>query len=616
MCGIAGVAGSRPNSEVLARMGRAIAHRGPNEASETVLDDAGFAFRRLSIIDVAGGQQPIWNEREDVAILLNGEIYNHHQLRPGLEQRGHRFRTRSDVETVLHLWEEKGADCLTDLRGMFALAIWDTRTSSLFLARDRLGKKPLYYSEIAGGLVFGSEIKALLQHPAVQREPNLEALELFLSLHYVPTPVTAFAGVQRLPPGHWLAWRAGRLEVGRYWDLAYGGETPGSESELREETLRLLRESVAIRLESEVPLGAFLSGGLDSSTVVALAAEASSEPLKTFSIGFGARDFDESDYARLVARHFGTDHHELRLDEAPTETIHDLARQFDQPFGDSSAIPTLQVAKITQPYVTVVLTGDGGDETFAGYDRYRLARLGRYFALPRPILQGLYSAAGPFGRYLGRAERILRGRPNSLAEAYLVTLFQPVSLTAGTPAGDDRGFRRATEPMRRFFRRDGAGGLDSMLAADVHHYLPDDLLVKMDMATMAHSLEARSPLLDHRLMEFTANVGASVKMRGGESKRLLKLAMEGILPPATVARSKRGFGVPLAHWLRTDLADVMRDSLLSDRAAARRHFNPSDLKRMVDDTLAGTDIYRFLIWDLITLELWQRTYIDAVPALS
>jgi asparagine synthase (glutamine-hydrolysing) len=615
MCGIAGVVGITPNPEVLVRMGQAIAHRGPNEASETVLDDAGFAFRRLSIIDIAGGQQPIWNEHHDVAILLNGEIYNHLQLRAGLEQRGHQFRTHSDVESVLHLWEEKGADCLADLRGMFALAIWDTRTSSLFLARDRLGKKPLYYSEIVGGLVFGSEIKALLQHPSVQREPNVEALELFLSLHYVPSPVTAFVGIQRLPPGHWLSWRSGRLEVGRYWELAYGGDGPTSEAEIRDETLRLLRESVAIRLESEVPLGAFLSGGLDSSTVVALAAEASSTPLKTFSIGFASQDFDESSYARLVSRQFGTEHHELRLDQAPAETIHDLARQFDQPFGDSSAIPTLQVAKITQPYVTVVLTGDGGDETFAGYDRYRLARLGRYFDLPRPILQGIYTVAGPFGHFLGRAERILRGRPNTLAEAYLVTLFQPVAVGAGTSAGDDPSFRRATEPMRRYFRRDRPCGLDSMLAADVHHYLPDDLLVKVDMATMAHSLEARSPLLDHRLMEFTASVRASVKMRGGQPKRLLKLAMEGILPREILTRSKRGFGVPLAHWLRTDLAEVMRDSLLSERSAARRHFQPGDLKRMVADTLAGDETHRFLIWDLITLELWQRTYVDAVPVV-
>ena len=280
MCGIAGVVGSRTEPEILFRMGQAIAHRGPDEATETVLDRAGFAFRRLSIIDVAGGKQPIWNETEEIAILLNGEIYNHRELRPPLEARGHRFRTNSDVETVLHLWEDKGAGCLAELRGMFALAIWDTRARKLFLARDRLGKKPLFYHRLpAGGLVFASEIKAILQHPAVHREPNFEAIDLFLNLHYVPSPLTAYAGIECLPPGHHLTWQPDRLEIGRYWDLEPGGKGPESDVEVREETLRLLREAVKIRLESEVPLGAFLSGGLDSSTVVALAAEASSAPV-------------------------------------------------------------------------------------------------------------------------------------------------------------------------------------------------------------------------------------------------------------------------------------------------------------------------------------------------
>ena len=609
MCGIAGVVGVRPDPGVLFRMGQAIAHRGPDEATETVLEDAGFAFRRLSIIDVAGGAQPIWNEKKDVAILLNGEIYNHKELRGPLEARGHRFRTHSDVESVLHLWEEKGSACLGDLRGMFALAIWERLTGRLFLARDRLGKKPLFYHRLPGGLAFASEIKALLQHPAVPREPNLEAIDLFLNLHCVPSPLTAFVGIECLPPGHHLSWRAGRIEVERYWDLAYGRGPERSEAELREETLRLLRESVRIRLESEVPLGAFLSGGLDSSTVVALAAEASAAPLNTFSIGFGSREFDESPYARLVARRFGTNHHELVVEEAPAETIHELVRQFDQPFGDSSAIPSLQVAKITRPHATVVLTGDGGDETFAGYDRYRLARLAPLFSLPRPFLQAAYRAAGPFGRFLGRSERIRRARPDTLAEAYLATLYQP-----SAPGGAE-SFRRATGEMRSRFVQ-GDGPLDSMLATDVHGYLPDDLLVKVDLATMAHSLEARSPLLDHRLMEFAAGVPASTRLRGGRQKRLLKLAMDGILPPEILDRSKRGFGVPLAQWLRTDLADLMRDSLLSERAATRRHFNLADLKRVVDDTLAGTGTYKYLVWDLMMLELWQRTYIDAVPALN
>ena len=609
MCGIAGVVGSRPDPAVLFRMGQAIAHRGPDEAVETVLDQAGFAFRRLSIIDVAGGHQPIWNETEDVAILLNGEIYNHRELRPGLEARGHRFRTRSDVESVLHLWEEKGARCLSDLRGMFALAIWDARLGRLFLARDRLGKKPLFYSRISGGLVFGSEIKAILQHPAVEREPNLDAINLFLSLHCVPAPQTAFTGIACLPPAHHLTWQAGNVEIERYWDLEYGGGPDGSELEVRDETLRLIRESVAIRLESEVPLGAFLSGGIDSSSVVAIAAEASSSPLNTFSIGFGSQEFDESVYARLVAKRFGTNHHELRIEEAPSETMQDLVRQFDQPFGDSSAIPTLQVAKITRPHVTVVLTGDGGDETFAGYDRYQLSRYAWAFAVPSPVLQALYRAAGPFGRFLGRGDRILRARPTSLADAYLASLYQP------TGPSDPRRFELATATMRARFNG-GGSPLDSMLAVDVHGYLPDDLLVKVDMATMAHSLEARAPFLDHKLMEFVARQPESAKLRGGQQKHLLRAAMEGILPPEILERRKHGFGVPLAHWLRTNLSEVMEDTLLSDRAVARGHFNGGDLKRIVADTKAGSDRYKYLVWDLMMLELWQRTYIDAVPALS
>ena len=608
MCGIAGVAGSRPDPDVLARMGLAIRHRGPDDAGEMVTDQAGFAFRRLSIIDVAGGHQPIYNEDGSAAIVLNGEIYNHRELREPLEARGHRFRTRSDVEAVLHLWEEKGPGCLADMRGMFALAIWDEREGRLLLARDRLGKKPLFFHRLANGIVFGSEIKAILQHPAVAREPNPEAIDLFLNLHCVPAPLTAYVGIECLPPGHYLTWRAGRMEVSRYWDLAYGGEPPSSEEEIREETLRLLREAVTIRLESEVPLGAFLSGGVDSSAVVALAAAASAKPLNTFSIGFGSSEFDESAHARLVARRFGTNHHELRVEEAPVDTVQELVRQFDQPFGDSSAIPTLQVARITRPHVTVVLTGDGGDETFAGYDRYRLSRFAPLFALPRPILQGLYRSAGPFGRFLGRADRLLRTRPNTLAEAYLAALYQP-----SAPGGSE-SFARATEPMRWRFGEDGRA-LDAMLAVDVHGYLPDDLLVKVDMATMAHSLEARSPLLDHRLMEFVARQPASTKLRGGSQKRLLKEAMRGILPPEILERPKRGFGVPLAQWLRTDLAELMQDALLSERATARRHFHPAELKRIVADTMAGNGTFKYLVWDLMMLEMWQRTYIDAVPAL-
>ena len=596
-------------------MGQAIAHRGPDEANQVVLGAAALAFRRLSIIDVAGGQQPIWNERNDCAILLNGEIYNYRDLRAELEKKGHVFRTKSDVETVLHLWEDKGPACLDELRGMFAMAIWDVPKQTLFLARDRLGKKPLYYCEVPGGLVFGSEIKAILQHPHVPREPDHEALELFLSFHYVPSPLTAFKGIKRLAPAHWLTWQRGSVEVKRYWDLRYGSDFVGSDGDLREEILRLLRESVRMRLESEVPLGAFLSGGLDSSTVVALAAEALSTPLNTFSIGFGAAEFDESRYARLVAQKFGTNHHELRLDEPPASAISDLVWHYDQPFGDSSAIPSLQVAEITRPHVTVVLTGDGGDETFVGYDRYRLANLASWFRLPGPMLHGLYAASGPFARFLGRGERILRSRPNGIGDAYLATLFQPaIGLHLGrNGSSPEERFNRATRQLRGYFGSGTESTLDSMLALDVHSYLPDDLLVKVDVATMAHSLEARSPLLDHKLMELTASIPASRKLGRRRGKKLLRDAMSGILPPEILNRSKKGFGVPLAKWLRNDLSELMRDTLLSDDSQSKRYFDRPQLARIVDETQAGTDTYKYLVWDLMMLELWHRLYIERVP---
>lgn len=594
-------------------MGAAIAHRGPDDASRFIENDVALAFRRLSIIDVAGGQQPIWNEQNTCAILLNGEIYNHHGLRTQLEQKGHRFRTHSDVETVLHLWEDSGPGCLDQLRGMFGIAIWDAPRRTLFLARDRLGKKPLYYSETGGGLVFGSEIKAILQHPAVTRQPDVHAIELFLSFHYVPSPLTAFVGIKRLPPAHWLTWRDGRVEVKRYWDVEQTGAYVGSDAELNDEIRRHLREAVRIRLESEVPLGAFLSGGIDSSTVVALASESLSTPLNTFSIGFGPAAFDESRYARLVADRFGTNHHEFRLDHAPALTISRLVRQYDQPFGDSSAIPSLQVAEMTRRHVTVVLTGDGGDETFVGYDRYRLAWFAPWFRLPGPVRDGAYSVGAPLSRWFGRGERILRSRPDGIGDAYLAALFQPavgLGLRDGGRTPEDR-FSDATRHLMRYFRHDEAP-LNSMLDVDVHSYLPDDLLVKLDMATMAHSLEARSPLLDQELVEFMATVPTSRKLGRRHGKQLLRRAMKGILPDEILNRSKKGFGVPLVQWLQTDLSDLMHDALLTEHSQAHRFFNAKELDAIVRATNAGEGVYKYLVWDLMMLELWHREYIDSV----
>jgi asparagine synthase (glutamine-hydrolysing) len=619
MCGIAGWAGRPGEPAILERMGAAMAHRGPDDHGQLIRASAGFAFQRLSIIDVAGGNQPIENEDGTVSIVLNGEIYNHHELRRGLLERGHRLRTRSDVEVVLHLWEEERERCLDRLRGMFALAIWDENERTLFLARDRVGKKPLYHCELPDGtLVFGSEIKAILQHPDVPRQPDLAAIDHFLTLQYVPSPLTAFQGIRRLPPGHWLRWREGATEVRRYWELAYGPKHPGTEAELQEELVRLLRESVAIRLESEVPLGAFLSGGIDSSAVVAMAAEASASPLKTFSIGFAADAFDERRYARMVAERFGTEHHELEVTGGAPELIADIVWHYDQPFGDSSAIPSFHVARITRPHVTVVLNGDGGDESFAGYRRYELllrtAALFRLPALLRPALYGAIRAGGRLGGPRGRL--ILEYQPRDAYEAYVAMLrhlsparkpwlYQSEALLA-LPA--------EPPPMLAELERARPRDLiDAMLGTDVNHYLPDDLLVKMDVATMAHSLEARSPLLDHRLMEFAARMPSRQKLRPGQTKYLLKKALRGVLPDEVLDRPKMGFGVPMGDWLRSGLRELLQDTLLSDRALGRGWFRPEAVRHMVSAQLGGSNDHQRVLWDLLLLELWLRTFIDAAP---
>ncbi len=608
------MAGARPERTILDRMASAIEHRGPDSGGLMMQEEAGFAFRRLSIIDIAGGNQPIFNEDGSAAIILNGEIYNYRELARGLADRGHRLRTRSDAETVLHLWEEKREGCLSDLRGMFAFAIWSETEKSLFLARDRVGKKPLYYSRLGnGGIVFGSEIKAILQHPAVGREVDLGAIDQFLTLQYVPSPLTAFKGIERIPAAHWLRWRDGKVQVERYWHLVYEPKLRDSEQELSEELLRLLRESVAVRLESEVPLGAFLSGGIDSSAVVAFASEASERPLKTFSIGFKPNEFDESAYARLVAERFGTDHHELVVDEASPTLIDDIVWHYDQPFGDSSAIPSFHVARITRPYVTVVLNGDGGDESFAGYDRYQLSRYQGFFRLPIAARLGLEALARPLGSHSRHARRLIRGAVKSPADAYFASLVHLHQADKPQLYSGEFGSQLPTGTSRPLscLRSSTHGSfVDTMLDADVNNYLPDDLLVKMDVATMAHALEARSPFLDHQVMEFAARLPADLKLRHGQSKYLLKSALRDVLPEEILRRKKMGFGVPLGRWLRTSLKELLLDTVLSDTALGRGYFQPQAVRDMVDTHMAGNNRYQYQLWDLLLLERWHRIFID------
>jgi asparagine synthase (glutamine-hydrolysing) len=615
MCGIAGVVGRRTDPELLRRMGSTISHRGPDGGRQLVDEKVGFAFQRLSIIDLAGGQQPIFNEDGSVALMLNGEIYNHRELRRGLEERGHSFSTNCDVEVVLHLWEEMGTDCLRPLRGMFAMAIWDARAQSLFLARDRVGKKPLYYHRLAdGSLVFGSEIKAILQHPEVPRSPDPTAIDQFLVLGYVPSGMSAFKGIERLKPAHWMLWENGRTQVQRYWRLDFGRKISAAPEEIRQEIWRLLKEAVTIRLESEVPLGAFLSGGVDSSAVVGLAAQALGRPLKTFSIGFETAAFDESAYARLVSQKFQTDHHELILREASADLIQSIVWHHDQPFGDSSAIPSFELARLTRPHVTVVLNGDGGDESFAGYRRYGLGAFAGYFALPGVLRQSLAAGAGPVTELLKwgrRAAPLLGCDP---IEAYFLLL---THLAPGRRAGlySNHFLAQLGEasypPLDVMRDRFHPSLLDAYQDADVNSYLPDDLLVKMDVATMAHSLEARSPLLDQELMEFVGGVPASAKLAGGHPKALLKSVLQDFLPPEVLARRKMGFGVPLGQWLRTGLKEQLTDALLAPSARQREYFRAGRVEEMVWSVLRGDDLYQSQLWDLLMLELWHQTYIDS-----
>jgi asparagine synthase (glutamine-hydrolysing) len=613
MCGIAGTVGFRGDEATLQKMANVLAHRGPDESAVWASDDVGLAFRRLSIIDVAGGHQPIWNESGDVAILLNGEIYNHRELQRDLVARGHRFRTRSDAEVVVHLWEEKGRECLEPLRGMFAFAIWDARTKTLFLARDRAGKKPLYYQHRAdGALLFGSEIKAILQCPGVTREPDLQAINYYLTLQYVPTPLTAFRGIARIPPAHWLEWRDGQISIERYWHLDYRPKRRRPEQELAEELRELVDTAVRIRLESEVPLGAFLSGGLDSSIVVACAAAAMSQPLRTFTIGFASRAHDEREYAHMVARHFGTDHTELEV-EAEPDLLDDMIWHYDQPFGDSSAIPSFAVARTTRQFVTVALNGDGGDENFAGYGRYDLNKVAPFFEIPRAIRTFGLRAVSMARPLIGRKARVAADAPEDFAQVY----FNAVSsLDARTRHSlYDGELSRAAcgavySPLENMRGAHALGPIDAMLSTDVQTYLPDDLLVKMDVATMAHSLEARSPLLDHKVMEFAAALPAELKIRKGNRKYLLKAAFKERLPPAIVERPKMGFGVPLNTWLRTTLRGRLIDSVLSDRAVGRGYFKPDAARQIVDSFMGGNDNHTNLLWYMLMLEVWHQRFID------
>ena len=632
MCGIAGFVDrwdsgqARPVEEraaILDSMCRIIEHRGPDDQGVTLDRGVALGMRRLSIIDLAGGHQPISGEDGSVSIVYNGEIYNFHELKDRLEAAGHKFKTHCDTETVLHGYEEFGPDCLKDLRGMFAFAIWDAKNQVLFIARDRAGKKPLYYSVTRGGsLIFGSELKVLLQHPDVEREIDPKALDAYFTLGYIPDPYSIFKNVKKLPPGHYLTFSEGRLDVKQYWDFNFNPSESLREEDYLEELRFLLDESVRLRLISDVPLGAFLSGGIDSSTIVGLMARHSAQPVKTFSIGFHEDSYNELKYARMTAQKFGTDHHEFFVTPEICSVVDELAWFMDEPFADQATIPNYVVSKLAREHVKVVLSGDGGDELFAGYTRYIVAQNRASFDLiPKTLRQGLgplsknlpHGTKGrnylfnisldPVSRYLDSVSTFTSLNRESLytrdfrdlvgAEGYVSSLFRDLSarVTTGEP-------------------------LDRLLYIDSKTYLPGDILAKVDRTSMAVSLEARAPLLDHKLIEFVGQMPAKLKLSGLESKHLLKKAVADLVPHEILNRPKQGFGVPIQDWINRQLRSRIRESLTEPRSQQRGYVEPGYINVLLNEHERGRRDHSDGLWALFMLELWHRQFIDQPANLT
>ncbi len=627
MCGIAGIFESRTQEPIdralLRRMTDSLGHRGPDDSGYFDAPGIGLGHRRLSIIDVAGGHQPLFNEDGSVVIVYNGEIYNFQSLAEELTAAGHVFRTHSDTEVVVHAWEEWGESCVERFRGMFAFALWDANRETLFLARDRLGIKPLYYAMLGNGtLLFGSELKALLQHPGLPRRIGAEAIEDYFGYGYIPDPKTIYKDVAKLAPGHVLTLRRGQERVAprAYWDMTFNAPRHAmSARDMAEELVEQLREAVRLRLVSEVPLGAFLSGGVDSSAVVALMADLSDGPVNTCSIGFKQADFDESGYANLVAKRYATRHRSETVDADAFDLVDRLAGMYDEPFADSSAIPTFQVSALARQHVTVALSGDGGDETFAGYRRHRwhhyeeLVR-GR---LPRGLRQPLFGLLGSLYPKMDWAPKPLRAKTTfqALARDSADAYFHSVSFTSDdlrrrlfSPrlVADLQGYR-ASETMRRVMAEAPTEDhLERIQYADFRTYLPGDILTKVDRASMANSLEVRVPILDHVFLEWAARIPPSLRLKGREGKYIFKKALEGRVPDEVLYRPKMGFGVPLASWFRGPLRERVRDALTGPVLAETGMFDTRFLTTMVERHQSGASDYSTPIWALIMFESFLR----------
>ena len=652
MCGITGAAwtanGQPLEAHVLSQMVQVIAHRGPDDHGYYFSPNsegrgepgAALGHRRLSIIDLAGGKQPLSNEDGTVWIAFNGEIYNYRELRPILESQGHRFQTDSDTETIVHLYEEFGTDCVSHLRGMFAFAIWDQNRRRLFLARDRIGQKPLFYREEADRLSFASELKSLLQIPDAPRRLHPQALDAYLLYQYVPHPMCMLEGYRKLPPAHWAVYENGRLQIERYWrppyddvitptDNASARESPWTMERWKRELRNTLTEAVSLRMRSDVPLGAFLSGGVDSTIIAGLMQELAQQPVHTFSIGFPVKQFDERSYARLAATHLGTIHHEKLVQPEALEILPRLIWHYDEPFADSSAIPTMYLSEMTREHVTVALSGDGGDEFFAGYERYQAVALGaRFDRLPGLVKK---FATSKFWQKLPASTRQKSFRRR--AKRWLAALDKPPEeryLTWISAFDDDRRWPLYTAEFRKELGDADAGAfvLDAFrccpnrdfvtrtTCADVLTYLPCDILTKVDVASMAVGLECRSPFLDHHVAELAARMPLELKIRRGRGKQILLETFADLLPERIQKRSKMGFGVPLDTWFRGELQSFLNEKLLNPKALGRGYFQPEAVRKLVEDHQSGRWDHSYRLWSLLCFEEWHEKFLDPPIAPS
>ncbi len=642
MCGIVGSAWTIPDraltSEQLAAMTDRIAHRGPDDSGVYRDEHAALGFRRLAIVDLAGGHQPLSNEDGTIWTVFNGEIYNFPALRRRLEARGHTLRTHSDTEVLVHLYEDEGTGLFELLRGMFALAIWDAPRKTLILGRDRLGQKPLIYRHDGSRLLFASELKALLTLPETEfpRHVDPKAVDRYLTYGYIPHPGTILKDVYKLPPAHYAVWHDGKLTLGRFWDPDWNAEKTFAPGEDIERLRGLLSEAVAEQMIADVPLGAFLSGGIDSTVIVGLMQRAATQPVRTFSIGFDDPAFDETRYAEAAANYLGTTHHSFKVVPKAWETLPALADQFDEPFADSSALPTWYVSRETRREVTVALTGDAGDELFAGYDRYRAvalsAMIDRLPEGPRGVLSGPLARALPTSvraktrlRALRRWLEAVGDEPVARYLRWVCMFDEPSRAGLYTDAWLDTLASNPTEEadpaaiLRRAF--DAASKRDAVTratVADLLTYLPCDLLVKVDMASMANSLECRGPFLDHRVVELAVSlpIGRKLRLRKGRSKFILKQAFAELIPPAIRTRPKMGFGVPLDRWFRGELKDELRAVLLDPVATSRGLFRPEAVARLIDEHIEMKCDHAYKLWGLLMLELWFRHHIDTPAKIS